>query len=126
MAGISSQNGITSYTLLFIAVGFLFLLYIQVALWFRVKETLKTNKVLAGKLYYEIMGKNIHVSLRKETGDMEWQAIYKIVANVKQILIYGNQKSEFIIPMEQIGDQYATFRTLAKQKLEKYKFRMKA
>ena len=29
MAGISFQNGKTSYTLLYIAVGFLFLLYIQ-------------------------------------------------------------------------------------------------
>ena len=113
-------------TLLYIAVGFLFLLYIPVALWFRAKETLKTNKVLAGTLHYEITEKNIHVSQGKETGDMEWQAIYKIVANAKQILIYSNRKSAYIIPMEQIGDQYAAFRTLAEQKLEKYKLRMKA
>lgn len=126
MAGISFQNGKTSYTLLYIAVGFLFLLYIPVALWFRAKETLKTNKVLAGTLHYEITEKNIHVSQGKETGDMEWQAIYKIVANAKQILIYSNRKSAYIIPMEQIGDQYAAFRTLAEQKLEKYKLRMKA
>lgn len=105
---------------------FLFLLYIPVALWFRAKETLKTNKVLAGTLHYEITEKNIHVSQGKETGDMEWQAIYKIVANAKQILIYSNRKSAYIIPMEQIGDQYAAFRTLAEQKLEKYKLRMKA
>lgn len=126
MAGISFQNGKTSYTLLYIAVGFLFLLYIPVALWFRAKETLKTNKVLAGTLHYEITEKNIHVSQGKETGDMEWQAIYKIVANAKQILIYSNRKSAYIIPMEQIGDQYAAFRTLAEQKLEKYKLRIKA
>ena len=126
MAGISFQNGKTSYTLLYIAVGFLFLLYIPVALWFRAKETLKTNKVLAGTLHYEITEKNIHVSQGKETGDMEWQAIYKIVANAKQILIYSNRKSAYIIPMEQMGDQYAAFRTLAEQKLEKYKLRMKA
>lgn len=104
----------------------LFLLYIPVALWFRAKETLKTNKVLAGTLHYEITEKNIHVSQGKETGDMEWQAIYKIVANAKQILIYSNRKSAYIIPMEQMGDQYAAFRTLAEQKLEKYKLRMKA
>ena len=126
MAGISFQNGKTSYTLLYIAVGFLFLLYIPVALWFRAKETLKTNKVLAGTLHYEITEKNIHVSQGKETGDMEWQAIYKVVANAKQILIYSNRKSAYIIPMEQIGDQYVAFRTLAEQKLEKYKLRMKA
>ena len=44
MAGISFQNGKTSYTLLYIAVGFLFLLYIPVALWFRAKETLKQTR----------------------------------------------------------------------------------
>ena len=79
-----------------------------------------------GTLHYEITEKNIHVSQGKETGDMEWQAIYKIVANAKQILIYSNRKSAYIIPMEQMGDQYAAFRTLAEQKLEKYKLRMKA
>ena len=68
MAGISFQNGKTSYTLLYIAVGFLFLLYIPVALWFRAKETLKTNKVLAGTLHYEITEKNIQKNvLKKQT-----------------------------------------------------------
>lgn len=126
MAGISFQNGKLSYTLLYTAVGFLFLLYIPVALWFRAKEILKTNKVLASTLHYEISDKNIHVSQGKETGDMEWEAVYKIVANAKQILIYSNRKSAYIIPMEQIGDQYAVFREIAEQKLEKYKLRMKA
>lgn len=126
MAGISFQNGKTSYTLLYTAVGFLFLLYIPATLWFRAKETLKTNKVLAGTLHYEITEKNIHVSQGKETGDMEWEAVYKIVANAKQILIYSNRKSAYIIPMEQIGDQYVAFREIAEQKLEKYKLRMKA
>ena len=88
--------------------------------------TVVSSKVLAGTLHYEITEKNIHVSQGKETGDMEWQAIYKIVANAKQILIYSNRKSAYIIPMEQMGDQYAAFRTLAEQKLEKYKLRMKA
>lgn len=126
MAGISFQNGKISYTLLYTAVGFLFLLYIPVALWFRAKEILKTNKVLASTLHYEISDKNIHVSQGKETGDMEWEAVYKIVANAKQILIYSNRKSAYIIPMEQIGDQYVAFREIAEQKLEKYKLRMKA
>lgn len=126
MAGISFQNGKISYTLLYTAVGFLFLLYIPVALWFRAKEILKTNKVLASTLHYEISDKNIHVSQGKETGDMEWEAVYKIVANAKQILIYSNRKSAYIIPMEQIGDQYTAFREIAEQKLEKYKLRMKA
>ena len=68
MAGISFQNGKTSYTLLYIAVGFLFLLYIPVALWFRAKETLKTNKVLAVTLHYEITEKNIQKNvLKKQT-----------------------------------------------------------
>ena len=68
MAGISFQNGKTSYTLLYIAVGFLFLLYIPVALWFRAKETLKTNKVLAGTLHYEITEKKFMYPREKKLG----------------------------------------------------------
>ena len=47
--------------------GCLFFFISRVALWFRAKETLKTNKVLAGTLHYEITEKNIHVSQGKES-----------------------------------------------------------
>ena len=90
------------------------------------KKKAITFTTTRGSNITSITEKNIHVSQGKETGDMEWQAIYKIVANAKQILIYSNRKSAYIIPMEQMGDQYAAFRTLAEQKLEKYKLRMKA
>ena len=126
MAGICFQKGTYSYTVLYIGVGILFLLYIPVALWFRAKATLKTNQVLANTLHYEVSEKNIHVTQGKETGDMEWDWVYKIVADKKQILIYTNRKNAYIIPKEQIGDQYEAFRQIAESRLETYKLRMKA
>lgn len=126
MSGISFRNGSAAYGCLYIAVGCLFLLYIPVALWFRAKTTLKTNQVLANVLHYEVSEKQIHVSQGKETGDLDWDWVYKIIADDRQILIYTNRKNAYIIPREQIGEQYETFRAIAQNRLEKYKLKMKA
>ena len=125
MAAISGRDGSTAYMFLYIAVGVLFLLYIPVALWYRAKVTLKTNQVLANTLHYEVSETNIHVSQGKETGDLDWDLVYKIVADKKQVLIYTTRKNAYIIPQEQIGEQYAAFRAIAEEKLENYKLRMK-
>lgn len=126
MSGTSFKNGSMAYGCLYIAVGFLFLLYIPVALWVRAKTTLKTNPVLSNVLHYEVSEKQIHVSQGKETGDLDWDWVYKIIADKNQILIYTSRKNAYIIPREQIGEQYEVFQKIAQSRLEKYKLKMKA
>jgi hypothetical protein len=56
---------------------------------------------------------------------MPWEAVYKAVSTKRQILIYSTRINAYIIPREQIGDQYDAFVELAGKMLEPYRMRLK-
>jgi hypothetical protein len=113
------------YTVMYVVVGLMFWFYMPVSYWFRAKATIKNNAVLAGELHYEISETGFHVTQGGEAGDLPWEAIYKAVSNSRQILIYTTRINAYIIPREQIGDQYDAFVELAGKKLESYRRRFK-
>ena len=106
MAGITFGHAETMYTILYIGVGILFLVYVPGSLWMRANATIKTNAVLAGTLHYEVSEECIRVTQGEESGELPWDAVYKIVSNDKQVLIYSNRVNAYIIPRTQIGEQY--------------------
>jgi hypothetical protein len=113
------------YIIMYIVVGFIFWFYIPLTLWFRSKVTLRTNAVLAGNLHYEVSEDCIRVTQGEEAGELPWDAIYKMISNKHQILIYTTRINAYIIPREQIGEQYDALVELANKKLESYRLRMK-
>ena len=125
MAGLSVGKAEIPYTIMYIVVGLIFLFYIPVSLWLRAKQTLKANAVLAGKLHYEVSEDSIHVTQGEDCGELPWDAIYKVISNKKQILIYSSRINAYIIPREQIGDQYDSFCEVARKKLESFRLRLK-
>lgn len=125
MAGITFSKGQPMYGLLYIVGGIFVIVYIPVNLKMRVKRTMSTNEVLSGTLHYEVSENVIRVTQGEETGELPWNRIYKLVANDKRILIYSNRINAYIIPREQIGDQYEPFVEIAKAKLEKYRLKVK-
>lgn len=125
MAGVTGGEGEYLYMILYIAVGFLFLLYIPGSLWLRAKASLKTNAVLAGTLHYEISDACIRVTQGEEAGELPWDAVFKVVSTKNQILIYSTRINAYIIPREQMGDQYDAFAELAGKKLEPYRVKLK-
>lgn len=125
MATVTFGEKSFEYTFLYIAVGLLFWFYMPVSFWFRAKATLKTNEVLANELHYEVSEEQIHVTQKEESGELPWDAVYKIVSNKNQILIYTNRINAYIIPMEQIGEQYAGFKEIAEKKLERFRLKLK-
>lgn len=125
MAGLSVGKAEIPYTVMYIVVGLIFLFYIPVSLWFRAKQSLKNNAVLAGKLHYEVSEKGIHVVQGKETGDLPWDAVYKLVSNKHQILIYTTRVNAYVIPREQIGDQYDGFCEVAKKVLKPFQLKLR-
>jgi hypothetical protein len=54
-----------------------------------------------------------------------WKEIYKMISTKSQVLIYSNRVNAYIIPREQLGDQYEDLKAIAKEQLEKYRFRMR-
>ncbi len=122
---VSATNGKYQYTVLYVAVAILFLVYIPITLNARAKKTFRTNEVLSGKLHYVISEEGIEVHSGDEKGTLPWDMIFKMTANQKYLFIYSNRINAYIIPREQITDCYADIKALATQKLPKYRIKMK-
>ena len=99
--------------------------YIPVTLWSKANITMKKNEVLSGKLHFEISEKNIRVTQGEDSGELPWEQVYKMISNKKQVLIYSNRINAYIIPREQVVEQYDVIKQIAESKLEKYRINMK-
>lgn len=125
MSVVSFRDGQIGYGLLYIAAAVLFVVYIPGSLWGRAKAALKKNEVLAGTLHYQVSEKGIGVFQGEDSGLLPWDAIYKMVSNQKQVLIYSNRVNAYIIPREQLGDKYDALKEIARKQLPNYRLRMK-
>lgn len=127
MAGVAAGKSDVpgSYTALYALMGCVFLLYVPISLWFRAKSTLKSNAVLAGELHYEVSEVCIRVTQGEESGELPWDMVYKVVSTKRMVLIYSSRINAYIIPMEQIGENYPAFVEVATSKLEKFRLKLK-
>ncbi len=125
MAVVTWKESGIGYTILYAALGFMFLFYIPVSLKLRSKQILKTNEVLAGTLHYHISAQCIRVTQGEEEGELPWDMIYKMISTKNYILIYSNRINAYIIPKEQLNGQYEELAELAKSRLEKFRVKMK-
>lgn len=114
-----------TYTILYIAFGIIFLFYLPVTLWIRSKHALAVNEVLKGTLHYLVDDKGFTVSQGEESATLAWDQIYKIVATKSNVLVYSTRINAYIIPREQIAEQYASLAKLVKEKLPAYRVKMK-
>ncbi len=109
---------------LYLGIALVLLLYIPVSLWFRSKKVLKTNEVLANTLHFEFEEETICVSQDDQKAEFQWENVYKMVATKKLVLLYTNRLNAYIIPREQIKDEYVDLATLAKSRLDRSRVRM--
>ena len=111
--------------LLYLGIALFLLVYVPGSLWLRSKKVLKTNEVLANTLHFEFEEEAICVSQGEQKAEFEWKAIYKMIATKHLVLVYTNRVNAYIIPREQIKDEYADLAALAKSKLDRSRVNMK-
>lgn len=124
MAGLTFGRVGVMYTVLYIILGILFLVYVPGNLYLRSKKQISSSDVLKNALHYKIDDAGIHVSQGEQTADLEWKLIYKMVSTKSQLLIYSSRLNAYIIPKEVIGEQYQTILGLAINHLESYRLKM--
>ncbi|MBQ2901640.1 MAG: YcxB family protein [Agathobacter sp.] len=113
-------------TLVYVGLGILFLVYVPVSLWLRVNKVVKDeNNALSKTLHYEFEEEVIRVSVEEESVEFKWENIYQMKTAGKLVLVYTNRINAYILPLEQIGDNYVALSKLAHAKLEKYRIKMK-
>lgn len=113
-------------TIVYVGLGILFLVYVPVSLWFRVKKTMQdSNNAISKVIHYDFKEDGILVSVGEESVEFQWENIYRIKAEKDMVLVYTNRINAYILPMEQVKDGYAALSELAHKKLEKYRIKMK-
>ncbi len=101
------------YTILYVVLGIVFLIYVPGNLYLRSKKQISSSDVLKNALRYKIDDAGVHVSQGEQAADLEWKQIYKMVSTKNQLLIYSTRVNAYIIPKEAIEEQYETILGLA-------------
>lgn len=114
-----------TYTMLYFLFGVLFLVYTPVSLWGRCKRQMLLSPALQETLHYSMDDDGIHVVIGEQSADLEWKMIYKIMSTKNYLLIYSTRIYAYIIPLNQLGNQYDAIKKMAEQNLEKYRLRLK-
>ena len=125
VAGLTCGGIETSYTVLYVIFGIVFLFYMPVTLYLRSGHAIAASKVLQGTLHYHVDEKGITVSQGEESALLTWKQIYKMVATKHNVLVYSNRTNAYVIPREQLGDAYGALAQLALAQLPDYRVRMK-
>lgn len=114
------------YTLLYFALGVLFLLYVPLSLWKRANKVVNDpNNALSKTLHYEFKEEVIRVSVEEDSVEFKWENIFMMKTSGNLLLVYTNRINAYILPMEQVGEAYSQLSELAHAKLEKYRIKMK-
>ena len=101
------------------------MVYVPLSLKGRVKTVIKTNKVFSEPLHFEIDEKLIKVSQGEETAELPWNQVYKVTGNKKRILIFSNRRNAYILPEEQLGEEFSKVKEIATEVVEKYRLKIK-
>jgi len=67
----------------------------------------------------------IKVSQGEETAELPWNQVYKVTGNKKRILIFSNRRNAYILPEEQLGEEFSKVKEIATEVVEKYRLKIK-
>ncbi len=113
-------------TFVYVGLGIMFLVYVPISLWIRVKKTITDeNNALSKTLHYDFEEDGIRVTVETESVEFKWENIFQMKATKDMVLVYTNRINAYILPKEQLGDQYEHLSEIAHKKLEKYRIKMK-
>ena len=85
---------------------------------------LAASEVLRGTLHYLVDENGFTVSQGEESANLPWDQIYKMVATKSNVLVYSTRINAYIIPREQLGEQYKDLAKIANEKLPKHRVKM--
>lgn len=114
-----------SQSVMYVALGVILLVYTPLTLYLRSKQQVQGSSVLKNVLHYTIDDTGITTSQGEMSSTLLWEQVYRVVATKHNILVCINPRNAFIIPREQVLQEYDAIRKIAQEHLEKYRFKMK-
>lgn len=114
-----------SQSVMYVVLGVIALVYTPITLYLRSKQQVQGSPVLKNVLHYTIDDAGITTSQGEMRSTLQWEQVYRVVATRHNILVCINPRNAFIIPREQVLQEYEVIRQIAQEHLEKYRFKMK-
>lgn len=114
-----------SQSVMYVALGVILLVYTPLTLYLRSKQQVQGSPVLKNVLHYTIDDAGVTTSQGEMSSTLLWEQVYRVVATKHNILVCINPRNAFIIPREQVMQEYDAIRQIAQEHLEKYRFKMK-
>lgn len=114
-------------TILYLGLGIVFLVYVPCSLWLRTKKVVTDpENALSKMIHYSFSEEGILVSVDEESVEFQWENIYQMKTRGDLLLIYTNRMSAYILPLNQLGNNYTELFKLSHMKLEKFRIRIAA
>ncbi len=114
------------YRVMYPAVAIVFLVYIPMSLKLRVKNQMQQD-VFRFPLTYEFTETGVVISspTTEEPAELPWEYVYKISNWKGYLLIYSNRVNAYIIPMNDISEDYIYIKEFILKHVEDYKLQLK-
>lgn len=125
MSGVTYGSVERNYTILYVVFGMLFLFYMPMNLYLRSKRQFLMSEVLKNPLHYVVDEEGIHTSQKEASAELSWEQVYKMMDTKQYVYIYSNRVNAYIIPKEQLKDQYEVLRRIALAQMPGYRCKMK-
>ena len=115
------------YIILFIVLALAFLLYIPISLWIRSNQIVKTSDVFKEPLTFVFGDESIAVTspimTEADEVNLPYNDVFRVTKTSKDILIYTNRVSAYIIPREQVTALESQLLEMLKSKVEDFKIK---
>lgn len=111
--------------ILYTCAAIFMLFYMPINLWFRAGKSIAASPVLSNTLHYHVDENGFTVTQGEASGVLGWKQIYKMIATKSMVLVYSNRINAYVIPREQLGENYVQLAKIATKKLPKFRRRIK-
>lgn len=93
-------------SILLICMALLFSVMNPFLLWTKSKSQFKKNETMQKPIHYCINGKGVTISQGERTDHVDWNQTWKAVRYGNLVIIYVSSIRAFVLPVNQIGEQY--------------------
>ena len=93
-------------SILLICMALLFSVMNPFLLWTKSKSQIKKNETKQRAIHYCINGKGVTISQGERTDHVDWNQTWKAVRYGNLVIIYVSSIRAFVLPVNQIGEQY--------------------
>lgn len=97
----------------------LFTIIQPIQFWIKANQQVKLNPIFKEPLYYTMNQEGITVEQKEDNVLLPWQDIRSIVESKNAIFVYSSTVNAFILPKEQLGQDYKDVVELMKANMDK-------